>query len=177
MAGSTGTAGTGGAPGCPGCMLQVVAQCGDGTTTNAIVTHFKIFNPGNQQLNWSDVKVRYYYNADGTIPVIEFYYVANATWSNMKSLLITNPTAKYTELGFATGAGTLYALDTTAGSNEIQMAMHPGDYHAWNPSQTDDYSFSDPTNKCTGAAGTTYNPRTTMTAYVRGELVWGTEPP
>jgi hypothetical protein len=60
----------------------------------------------------------------------------------------------------------------------IQVGIHPGDYHAWDTSQTDDYSFSDATNKCTGAAAsTTYNPRTTMPAYVGGQRVWGTEPP
>ena len=158
-------------------MLQIVAQCGDGSTANSITTHFKILNLGGQQINWSDIKARYYYNADGTIPMVEFYYLGNSTWNNNKMLVISTPTAKYTEIGFAAGSGQLNSFDNANGSFEIQMAMHPTDYHNWNPSQTDDPSFSDPANKCTGAVSSTYNPRTTMTAYVGGRLAWGTEPP
>jgi hypothetical protein len=158
-------------------MVNVLAECADGSTKSSLQVRFKVVNPGTQNLSWSDIKVRYYYTTDGTVPIVEFLYLQNTTWNNMKSLVVVTPTAKYVEFGWASGAGTLYALDTTAGSGEIQVLIHPPDYHNWDTSQLDDPSFSDSAHPCLGTSGTVYNPRTSMPAYVGGRLVWGTEPP
>jgi hypothetical protein len=158
-------------------MLEVDAYCGSSTTQDIDLT-MRIINPSNRDINWDDIKVRYYYSGDGTIPVVDFDSLQNPTWNQMKSLIITNTTATYMELAFQPfGAGTLSAFDLTAGSGLMQLRIHAQDMHDWDVSQLDDYSFSDGLHPCTGVGNNTFQPRTTITGYVRGQLAWGTEPP
>jgi hypothetical protein len=58
----------------------------------------------------------------------------------------------------------------------MQMRIHTSSYTNWDASQLDDYSFSDTTHPCTGTATSTFQSRSTITGYVKGQLSWGTEP-
>jgi hypothetical protein len=153
----------------------VVAKCGqDGSSTSAITLTLKIYNLEASDKQWSDIKVRYYYTTDGMPPVVEFDYLGNTTWNNAKGtpnpIVLTTPTASYVEIGFAANAGTLFAFDNIAGSGDMQMRIHPSDYHStWNPSQTDDPSFM-------ACAGTAFMPRPGIAGFYMGQLAWGTTP-
>jgi hypothetical protein len=165
--GRGGTTGSGGAAPCTGCMPQVLQKCQQDTSMQAVSTTIKIINMGNATIAWSDVTVRYWFSHMNVAnPVLEIDYSQVIP----KAAITARFTADYLEIGFTSMAGTLYAFDTTAGSGEIQLRFHAADYSNWNPSQTDDYSYQ-------ACAGSALNPWMKTTAYIRGTLVWGTEPP
>jgi hypothetical protein len=158
--------------------IEVDAFCADSSAQSQINLSMRIINPSNRDIDWGDIKIRYFYSGDGTVPVVDFDLLQNPTWSNMPSLVTTRTTAAYLELGFQPfAAGTLSAFDLTAGSGQMQMRIHPADFHAWDASQLDDYSFSDSVHPCSGMLTQTFQPRLTITGYVQGLLSWGVEPP
>ena len=129
-AGRGGTTGAGGTAGRGTDKIQVVAKCGqDGSSTSAITVTIKIYNLEASDKQWGDIKVRYYFTSDGMAPVVEFDYLANTTWNNDKTNLVITPTGSYVEIGFKPTAGTLFAFDNIAGSGDMQMRIHPADYH------------------------------------------------
>ena len=151
--------------------IQVVAKCGqEAASTSAISVTIKIYNLEPSDKQWSDIKVRYYFTSDGMAPVVEFDYLGNALWNMDKSNVIVTATGSYVEIGFKVTAGTLFAFDNIAGSSDMQMRIHPADYHStWNPSQADDPSFM-------ACAGTAFMPRVGIAGFYMGQLAWGTTP-
>jgi len=170
-AGGTAGRGAGGAAGRGADKIQVVAKCGqDASSTSAITVTIKIYNLEASDKQWGDIKVRYYFTSDGMAPVVEFDYLANTVWNNDKTNLVITPTGSYVEIGFKQTAGTLFAFDNIAGSGDMQMRIHPADYHStWNPSQADDPSFM-------ACAGTGFMPRMGIAGFYMGQLAWGTTP-
>jgi hypothetical protein len=149
--------------------LQVVAKCQDGSSSGAIGVTFKIYNLSNTAKQWSDIKVRYYFAGDGTVPVVELDHLQSLT----KSSIVVTPMPNYVEIGFAPKAGALQAFDNISGSGEIQMSIHAGNYKpGWKTSQANHYSFVG----CSTGSPTTFLPRPTMPATYRGQLAWGREP-
>ena len=130
----------------------------------------KIYNLEASDKQWSDIKVRYYFTSDGMAPIVEFDYLANTVWNMDKSNVIVTPTGSYVEIGFKATAGTLFAFDNIAGSGDMQMRIHPADYHStWNSSQADDPSFM-------ACAGSAFMPRMGISGFYMGQLAWGTTP-
>jgi hypothetical protein len=68
----------------------------------------------------------------------------------------------YLEVGFTSGAGSLAA---GASTGDIQNRFNKTDWSTFN--QANDYSYG---------TATAYADTTTVTVYVNGTLVWGTEP-
>jgi Cellulose binding domain len=167
----SGGSGAGGTAGRGADKIQVVAKCGqDPSSTSAISVTIKIYNLEASDKQWGDIKVRYYFTSDGMAPVVEFDYLQNTTWNNDKTNLVITPTGSYVEIGFKPTAGTLFAFDNIAGSGDMQMRIHPADYHStWNPSQTDDPSFL-------ACPGTGFMPRMGIAGFYMGQLAWGTTP-
>jgi len=171
-AGGTAGRGAGGTAGRGPDRIQVVAKCGqEASSTSAISVTIKIYNLEASDKQWGDIKVRYYFTSDGMAPVVEFDYLGNPLWNMDKSNVVVTPTGSYVEIGFkAATAGTLFAFDNIGGSGDMQMRIHPADYHAmWNPSQADDPSFM-------ACAGTSFMPRMGIAGFYMGQLAWGTTP-
>jgi hypothetical protein len=161
--GTAGAAGTAGSAAMP----QVRQQCQQDNSPSNVTWNIRIVNNGNQTINWSDITVRYWFShTDTAMPVLDIDYSQTID----RAYITGKFTSTYLELGFMSAAGSLAAFDTTAGSGEIQTHFHPADYSPWDTSQSDDYSFQ-------ACAGSAYNLWMKTTAYVRGSLVWGVEPP
>ena len=153
--GGTGGGGTGGRG--PN-RIQVVAKCGQDRSSSSGRGHIKIYNLEACDKQWGDIKVRYYFTSDGTVPVVEFDYLANTFWNNEKTKLIITATGSYVEIGFNPTAGTLFAFDNIAGSGDIQMRIHPADYHSTGTIQ------AEMTIRSRRAPATAFMPRTTSRA-------------
>lgn len=109
----------------------------------------------------------YYYTADGTQSQNFFINYTPLGSSNVTGTFVTMSNATtgadtYLEIGFTSGTGTLSA----GASTEIQARFTKSNWS--NYTQTGDYSFN--------ATATGYTDWTKVTAYVSGELKWGTEP-
>ena len=173
-AGSSGFAGaSGGAPGTAGAggagtpSIQVVAQCqttAAGPTT--ITLHFKILNPSNVAIPLNTVTARYFFTLTNQVaPIVEIDYLGLL----VKGQVTFMSTTTYTEVGFMPNAGSLRAFDTTTGTGEIQIRMHPPNFTPpdWNADQTDDPSFK----ACT-TTSSVFEPRPGFIGYLNGQQSW-----
>jgi hypothetical protein len=136
-------------------------------TYNTIYPQFKIINTGTSPIALSNIKIRYYYTADGTQAQNFFCDYASVGSSNIIGTITTMSTPKtgadcFVEIGFASSTGNLGAGVAT----EVQVRISKSDWS--NYTQTNDYSFN--------ATGTAYADWTKATGYVSGALQWGTEP-
>jgi hypothetical protein len=165
--GGGGSAGVAGGPASPPPTgLQIVAQC-QTDTPNTIAVRFKILNFSSASIPLSSVTARYLYTLnDATLPVVEFDYLQSLPLTSVTTMVTTS----YVDFGFTAAAGTLQAFDTTVGTGEIQLRIHPPNYMptGWNLSQADDPSFK----ACTGGS---YEPRPSIIGYVGGDQSWPPE--
>ncbi|MEK3715844.1 glycosyl hydrolase [Paenibacillus sp. FSL R7-0333] len=138
-----------------------------GASTNGIAPKFKVINTGNEPVQLSDVKLRYYYTIDGE--------QQQSFWTDWASIGNANVTGTFVkldtpaagadyalEIGFTSAAGTL----NPGQSAEIQTRFAKVNWSGYN--QANDYSFR--------AAGTQFADHEQVTGYVNGQLVWGMEP-
>jgi lysophospholipase L1-like esterase len=144
------------------------------TTLNSISPVIKLINQGSAAINLSTVTIRYYYTVDGD--KTQNYWCDHAAITSPSYTAITsNVTGKfvkldtavsgadyYLEIGFTSGAGSLAA----GAAAEIQSRFAKNDWT--NYTQTGDYSFN--------SSATSFVDWTNVTAYVSGNLQWGTEP-
>lgn len=185
-----GAAGTGGPDGsaaagtsgpCTTCRVEVLYTCRSGKDDKKQASFvLEVSNAADVPIQLSDLTLRYWYTAEpGEEPWMDCDFAelgcSNVTSSGNKPPDprprfedVMPPRAranKYAEIGFSPGALT---LDPSLGTGEIQLRLHD---RSLNPiEQSDDYSFDD------SQAGNAVA-WTRITAYLKGVLVWGTEPP
>jgi hypothetical protein len=137
---------------------------------NTLYALYQIINTGTDSVPLSSVTMRYWFtNETPTDPLVFACDWAQVNCSNTTSkfVVLSSPRAKantYVEIGFTAAAGSLAAGQ---GSGEIQTRIHHANWSNFNT--TESYSFiSDPSF--------VYKDTQTVTLYVNGVLVWGTEP-
>ncbi|MCJ8164279.1 carbohydrate-binding protein [Pontibacter sp. E15-1] len=133
---------------------------------NSIKPQFNINNTGNVAVPLSDVKVRYWFTAEGSEAMNFWVDWAELGKSNVSGMVYTMdaPTAtadRYLELSF-NSTDTLHSLSSTG---EIRTRMAKSDWSAFD--ETNDHSY-------VGTREYQANPH--VTVYVKDELVYGTEP-
>lgn len=183
----TGAAGT--AVPCTQCKVNVQYTCRSDDTKQASFV-LNVTNNSTVSIALSDLTLRYWYsNEAGKAQALDCDFAAldctnvSASANQAPAPMprfepVTPPRVKgtppnqvvvanaYVEISFSLGA---QALDPFLDTGEIQLRLHNTDnFSAIN--QEDDYSF-DKTMKGNPIEGTK------ITAYVKGVLVWGTEPP
>lgn len=134
---------------------------------NGISPRFRLVNTGEESINLSDVKIRYYYTIDGELPQNFWCDWSSAGSGNVTGTFVKLSEAKtgadyYLEVGFTSGAGT---LDPGA-SVEVQTRFSKNNWT--NYTQTGDYSFE--------GTASNYVDWDHVTGYIGEELVWGIEP-
>ncbi|MDT8715084.1 xyloglucanase [Clostridium sp. 19966] len=140
---------------------------GKADSTQALSPQIKLTNTGTTAINLSDVKIRYYFTADGA--------TSNNFWCDWASVGASNVTGTFTslaspktnadsyvEIGFSNAAGSL----SPGSSVSIQSRITKADWSTY--TQTNDYSFNS-----TATAFANWNK---VTAYYAGTLQWGVEP-
>lgn len=149
--------------------ITVNYKCIDANATaNQLRPYFQLSNTSGAALNLANVKIRYYYTADGTQTQTFSCDWAQIGSSNVTGTIVkmgtTTSTADYyLELGFSSGAGSLAA---GASTGEIQCRINKTDWT--NYTLTNDYSYN-PTM-------TAYGQNANVTGYVNGVLITGVEP-
>lgn len=153
-----------------GVALKVQYKVGDPNAAydNQVHPDLQIVNVGSSNVALSDLKVRYWYTADGTQSQSYWCDWANINCSNINGSFtkLTQPSSgadTYLELGFGSGAGNLAAGATTG---EIQSRVTKADWSNYN--ETNDYSYD--------ATKLNYADWSKITLYYKGNLVWGTAP-
>ncbi len=151
--------------------LKVQDRSHDNDEVDAqLYAHYEIDNTGKVAAPLTSITMRYWFtNENPTDPLVFACDYALISCSNITSKFVTLPTPvplanTYLEIGFAAAAGSV-----TPGQNsgEIQTRIHHANYSNFFTSQT--YSFI-------GDPSFVYKDTTTVTLYINGVLVWGTEP-
>ena len=159
----------------PTCPLKVQYKSTN-TAANTIGPNLNILNAGSAPVDLANVKVHYYFTADGDTS-LQFecdyagYYNSGMTGFDKSKVIAVfvpmgataTPTADtYLELSFTSAslpAGTAVS---------VNFRVHNSSY-AVTYNQLNDWSFN-------GASAATYVDALTITAYLNGVLAWGTEP-
>ncbi|MEZ0542100.1 cellulose binding domain-containing protein [Fibrella arboris] len=146
--------------------IRALTESKNGPSATQINTYLQLQNEGNLPVNYSDLKVRYYFTADGPQPLnVELDYAALGT-SNVRTQIVrlNTPLANadtYLELSFA-NLGQFAPLSNT-GLIRYRISKTDGRFN-----QANDYSYQErPENL-------TQNVR--VVVYVGQEIVWGQEP-
>ena len=142
-------------------------------TTNSVSPVIRLTNQGTVAISLSTVTIRYYYTIDGD--KAQNYYcdyavmnpgntvkTSNITGNFVKMGTVVSGADYYLEIGFTSVAGSLAAGATV----DIQSRFAKTDWT--NYTQTGDYSSN---SSATSLVDWNY-----VTAYVSGNLQWGTEP-
>jgi hypothetical protein len=135
-------------------------------STQQISPQIKLVNTGTTDVSLSDVVMRYYLTTDGDKTMNFDCWTsvgrANLTSKFIKMSAINEQADHYLELGFISDAGVIkpgQAVDIVSWFNKSDWSSF---------SQKNDFSYNHQSS--------TYVDWNQMTAYVGGELVWGTEP-
>ncbi len=128
----------------------------------------RIMNQGDETINLSDLKLRYFYTIDGARPQEFHCDYAQVGSANVTGTFGTLTPAKpgadtYLEVGFTTSAGTLAPGQN---SGEIQLRINKDNWSNYN--ESNDFSY-DGTKQ-------SYADWDKIALYYQGELVWGLEP-
>lgn len=135
--------------------------------TDTILPRYKLYNNGNTPVKLSDVKIRYYYTANGSSEQLFSCDFATIGNNNITGRLVEIPgkTAGVDyclEITFKEGAGLLKKSD----SIELRCRIQKADKSLF--TQTDDYSFR--------SSGNTYSDYDRVTGYINDKLIYGVEP-
>ena len=138
-------------------------------TNNSIRPYLQLANEGTTPIAYQDITVRYWLTVEDFSPlntnlVIDWAQLGTGK-VNMKFVELPQPrqgALGYIEYSFDSSTGSLAG---GANSGPIQSRISKND---WTPlNEADDYSY---------AGSTTYTKNNRITAYLAGQLVWGTEP-
>jgi hypothetical protein len=146
--------------------LMVVSQSKQ-SNANSISAVINLLNQGNVPVNYEDVKVRYWFTAEGSLPVNHWVDYAQVGGTNVIGSVTRLATPRagadaYLEFGFKPSLGQLYPL---ANSGVVQFRMAKSDWSAFD--QQNDHSYTLP-------APLAENQQ--ITVYYKGQLVYGIEP-
>jgi hypothetical protein len=135
-------------------------------STQQISPQFKLTNTSLTDVDLSEVVIRYYLTSDGDKPM-NFDCWTSIGRENLtaKFIKMAHPSVTadhYLEIGFTSGAGVLKPGKTV----DIVSWFNKTDWSSFK--QSNDYSYNNQT--------TTYIDWDKVTAYIGGELKWGTEP-
>lgn len=136
-------------------------------SNNSITPKFKLTNGGSGSIDLSEVKIRYYYTADGATAQNFFCDWSTAGNSNVAGSFVKMQKSKtkadyYLEISFKSGAGKLDA----GKSVEVQTRFAKSDWS--NYDQSNDFSFD--------STDSNYAKWDKVAVYVSGKLAAGTEP-
>jgi len=138
---------------------------------NTLYALYQIINTGTTAVPLSSLTMRYWFtNETPTDPLVFVCNWAQVNCANTTSKFVALPSpvtmaTSYVEIGFTAGAGSV--APGAAGTGEIQTQIHHANWSNFNT--TASYSFiSDPSF--------VYKDTQTVTLYLNGVLVWGTEP-
>jgi Cellulose binding domain len=137
---------------------------------NTLYALYQTINTGTTTVPLSSVTMRYWFTNEAPAdPLVFECDWAQVNCANITSKLVVLPTpvagaTSYVEIGFTAAAGSLAPGQSTG---EIQTRLHHANWSLFNT--TESYSFiSD--------ESFVYADTQTVTEYVDGALVWGTEP-
>lgn len=136
--------------------------------SNSISNYIAVNNTGNIPLNYSDLKVRYWFTKDGTAGLNYFIDYAKLGNSAVSGQFVTLSPAllnadTYFELSFSSSAGTLNPLST---SGNVQYRISKTDWSAFN--SANDHSYA--------ARTSAMQENNHIGVYYKGQLIYGTEP-
>jgi hypothetical protein len=176
MAGAADATGAGGADGpCTGCMVKVQYTCRSNDTGQASFV-LDVTNEGSLSFPLSELSLRYWYTIDprkeqeldcdlASLGCTNIVTSADTPPPKFVAVMPPRPKAnEYVEIAFKAGA---FALDPLLDTGEIQLRLHNKDFSPIN--QANDYSYD-----CSMKGNAIDS--TTITAYVYGVLIWGSEP-
>ncbi|WP_133055278.1 cellulose binding domain-containing protein [Niastella koreensis] len=138
-----------------------------GSGQNTINTNIQLKNTGNVPVNYEDIKLRYWFTADGNAPLQSWIDYAALGASNITGAFTRLPDLRsgadaYLEFSFLPSAGVFYPLCNTG---NIQSRVAKTDWSVFD--QQNDYSTP-------SSRSLTDNNR--ITVYYKGQLIAGVEP-
>ncbi|MEZ0485144.1 cellulose binding domain-containing protein [Fibrella aquatica] len=147
--------------------LRALTESKNGPSATQISTYLTVRNEGNLPVNYSDVKIRYYFTADGPQPLKFELDFTTLGAGNVKAQLVSLPNPlvnadTYLELSF-TNLGQLSPLSNTGLIRYRITKPNGGRFN-----QTNDHSYQERPESLSE------NGR--VVVYVGNERVWGTEP-
>jgi len=136
--------------------------------TNTISTYLILQNQGNVPVSYNDLRIRYWFTADGSAPLnywIDYATLGSSHITGQFTSLVPalDSSDTYFELAVDSSAGTLYPLSTTG---NVQYRIARSDWGAFN--ETNDYSRL--------PAAPYFSPNNHITVYYKGQRVYGLEP-
>ncbi|WP_020597374.1 cellulose binding domain-containing protein [Spirosoma panaciterrae] len=157
-------------PGAVSSVTQVVAESenkNQTTNSNTINTYLRLQNTGNVALAYKDLKVRYWFTAEGNQPLNYWIDYAALGGNNITGQVVKPSPARtgadtYLEFNFSASLG---SLEPSSSTGNIQYRIAKNDWSSFN--ETDDHSY-----KVVGPM--TANSK--ITVYYKGQLLYGSEP-
>ncbi|MEA5402759.1 cellulose binding domain-containing protein [Arcicella sp. DC2W] len=147
--------------------IKVYTQSKSSANTNTISTYLKINNEGNIPVNYTDLKVRYWFTKEGTAALNYYLDYALLGNSNIQGQFTTLSPVKegadnYLEILVKPSVGILYPSSSTG---NIQYRIAKTDWSSFN--QANDYSYLSNTEMILNEK---------LSVYYQGQLIAGTEP-